>query len=78
MLPWLTINFFVKDKFDALWELEKAFKIVTKNFTEYLLALVKTVIFCVIYYLLCFVLVGIPCLQFGSMYYLAKFYKDHH
>jgi hypothetical protein len=77
LLPWLMINFFVKETFDSLWEIKKAFNIVFENAIDYIFAYLKTLIFSLIYILLCFVLVGIPCYLFGSSFYLAEFYKSY-
>jgi hypothetical protein len=48
ILPWLIMNFFVKGTFSSLWELKKAFDIVTSNAKEYVIAIIKTFIFAVI------------------------------
>jgi len=77
LLPWLTMNFFVKETFEALWEVKKAFYIVTNNIVDYLWVLLKTIIFTIIYGLLSIVLVGIPAYAFGKMYFLTEFYKKH-
>jgi len=77
LLPWLIINFFVKGKFSALWELKKVFNIVFKNAVEYIIAFVKTIIYEVIYGILSIVLVGIPCYTFGNLYFLTDFYQKY-
>lgn len=75
IIPWLTMNFFIKEKFAALWDIQKAFDVVFSHGKEYVFAFLKTIIFSVIYGLLSFVLVGIPAYVFGNMYFLAEFYK---
>jgi hypothetical protein len=75
MLPILMINLYVKNEFKAIWELEKVFKMVFKNFADYLMALLKTIGYGIIYIIGMIVLVGIPCYIFGMMYYLVDFYK---
>jgi hypothetical protein len=77
LLPWLTINFFMKGTFDSLWEVKKAFNLVFDNAKEYLFAFLKTIAYSVIYMIACIVLVGIPALAFGSQFFLADFYKRH-
>ena len=74
-LPWLVINLFVKGEFKALWELKEVYEVVTKRFTEYLIALLKTIVFGIIYGLASIVLIGIPCYMFGGYYYLIDFYR---
>lgn len=78
MLPWLMINFYTKEKFSALWEIEKCFSSVTKNLGDYVVSLLKTIVYVIIYGLASFILIGIPCYTFGSMYYMAEFYKENH
>ena len=75
ILPWLVMNFFIKEEFSALWDLRKAFDIVFGNAKEYIIAYVKTIIYTVIYGLLSLVLIGIPPSLFGGYYFLAEFYK---
>jgi hypothetical protein len=77
IIPWLMINFFVKDSFSALWELQKAFDIVFNNAVEYIIAAIKTLIYEVVYGLLSIVLIGIPCYAFGNLYFLTDFYKKY-
>ena len=77
LLPWLTINFFMKGNFKSLWEIKKAFNIVFDNIKEYLFAFIKTAVYGIIYGILSLILIGIPCAVFGRMYYLTAFYKKH-
>ena len=77
LVPWLTMNFFVKETFNSLWDVKKAYRIVTENFVEYLFAYLKTIVYCIVYLVLCLVLVGIPCLAFGGRFFIAEFYRKH-
>jgi hypothetical protein len=77
VLPWLMINFLVKDEFGALWDIGKCFDAVFKNFGDYLLALIKTIVFAIIYFIASFVLVGIPCYMFGGNFYFVEFYRNN-
>jgi len=77
ILPWLFVNFMVKDKFSALWEIQKATNAVVKNIKAYVIAFVKTLVFTIIYGIASIILIGIPCLSFGSMTYLVDFYNHH-
>ena len=78
LLPWLVINFMVKETFDSLWELKNAFNNVFNNAVEYIFVYLKTLVFIIIYSILSFVLVGIPCYMFGYPYFLAGFYRRYH
>jgi hypothetical protein len=75
LLPWLFINLYVKGEFNAIWEIRKAFEEVTNRFLDYLVAFLKTIGFGIIYIIASFILIGIPCYTFGSMYYLVDFYR---
>ncbi|MFT4304740.1 MAG: DUF4013 domain-containing protein [Candidatus Woesearchaeota archaeon] len=75
LLPWLLINLYVKNEFMAIWEIEKAFNAVKNRFLDYLVAMIKTIGFGIIYGLASLVLIGIPCYMFGFTYYLVDFYK---
>ncbi len=77
LLPWLMINFFMKETFESLWDINRAYKVVTVHVVEYLFALLKSIVFGAVYFVLCFVLVGIPCLAFGKNFFLADFYRRH-
>jgi hypothetical protein len=77
LLPWLVINFFVKETFESLWEIEKAYNAVAKNIIEYLFMMLKSIVFVIVYGVLCIVLVGIPCLAFGHNFFIAEFYRRH-
>ncbi|MFH1637121.1 MAG: DUF4013 domain-containing protein [Candidatus Woesearchaeota archaeon] len=76
-IPYLVINFMVKGQFAATLEIKKAASEVFKNLGEYVVAFLKTIAFGIVYGLLCFVLIGIPCLSFGQYFYLADFYRKH-
>ncbi len=75
LVPWLTVNFFVKGTFDSLWEINKAARIVFSNFVDYLFTFLKELLYGIVYIILSFVLVGIPCLLFGKNFFMADFYK---
>ncbi len=77
LVPWITINFFIKGNFMALWEIKKAFNLVFDNIKEYLFAYIKTIMYGIIYGILSLILIGIPCAVFGRLYYLTAFYKKH-
>ncbi|MEA3378552.1 MAG: DUF4013 domain-containing protein [Nanoarchaeota archaeon] len=76
-IPYLAINFLVTGKFADLFDYKKVIKNVFNNAGEYLIAFFKTLGYMVIYYLLSFVLIGIPCLTFGQFYFLTEFYAKY-
>ena len=77
IVPMLIVNLFVKETFGAAWELEKVFSMVFENLWDYIVTLVKTFVFTVVYIVMSLVLVGIPGLMFGMYYYYANFYQRH-
>jgi len=77
MLPYMIINFLVKDKFSALWEVEKTINVVFKNVTAYLIAFAKQIVFVIVYGIASIILIGIPCYVFGNAIFLADFYRNH-
>lgn len=76
-VPYLVTNFLVKGEFKASFEVSKAAAQVFNNIGDYVMAMLKTLAFCILYGLLSIVLVGIPALEFGHMFYLADFYRRH-
>lgn len=77
LFPWLIMNFFIEETFNSLWEVKKAFNIVTENIVDYLWAYLKTIIYMIVYGILSIFLIGIPCYSFGGYYFLTEFYKNH-
>lgn len=77
LVPWLSMNFFMKESFESLWEIKKAYRIVSTNIVEYLFAMLKTILYTIVYLVMCIVLVGIPCLAFGNNFFLAEFYRKN-
>jgi len=77
LAPWIGINLLQKYTIESTFEFKKAGIIVFNHLGEYLLALVKTIVFSVIYFVLSIVLVGIPCLSFGREIYFAEFYAKY-
>ncbi|MBN2420668.1 DUF4013 domain-containing protein [Candidatus Woesearchaeota archaeon] len=77
LLPWLIMNFFMKETFESLWDIKKAYRIVSTNVVEYLFAMLKTILYTIVYGMMCIVLVGIPCLAFGQNFFLAEFYRKN-
>lgn len=77
VLPYIIIHLFVTDKFGSTFDYNRWWRVVGGNFTEYIIALVKTIVFTLVYGLLSLVLIGIPGYVFGSNIYLAEFYARY-
>jgi hypothetical protein len=75
IVPYLSMNLMVTEKFSSQFEFSKAVKVVFGNFKKYVIALLMTIFYTAVYVILMFVLVGIPCLSFGGYYFLADFYR---
>lgn len=76
-LPYLVINLFVTDKFEESFNIKKTCNAVCNNLGDYLIAYLKTLGFGIIYLFLSIVLIGIPCLTFGKLFFLTEFYANH-
>lgn len=75
ILPMLIINFFVKEKMDALFEFEVVPKVFA-NIKYYVAALFMEIMLSIVFLVLSIVLVGIPAGLFTKNIFLARFYKD--
>jgi hypothetical protein len=75
ILPWLVMNFYMKETFSSLWSVGEAFKKVFNNFGDYVFVLLKSIVYSVFYLILSIVLVGIPCSLFGKNFFFADFYS---
>ncbi|MDP3918503.1 MAG: DUF4013 domain-containing protein [Nanoarchaeota archaeon] len=77
VLPYIIIHLFVTDKFESTFDYNRWWRVVGGNFTEYLVAFLKTLVYAIVYGLLSFVLIGIPCYAFGMNIYIAEFYAKY-
>lgn len=77
-VPYLTMHFMVRGDFAATFDYKAVIKHVFGNLKDYAVALLKSVVYYAVYFVLSFVLVGIPCLTFGSYFFLAEFYAKNH
>lgn len=76
IMPWIGINLMQKYTVASTFEFGKAANIVFGNFAEYIIVLVKTIGYVLIYAILSIVLIGIPCLAFGQRLFIADFYAS--
>ncbi len=77
-VPYLTMHFLVRGDFAATFDYNAVIEHVFGNLKDYAVALLKSIVYYVVYFVLSFVLVGIPCLTFGSYFFLAEFYAKNH
>ena len=77
LLPWLTVNLMQKYTVASTFEFQKAFEVVFGNFGEYIMVLIRSLFYGIIYALLILVLIGIPCSLFGKHIYIADFYAAY-
>jgi len=77
LMPYLILHFLNTGKFEDTFALKKTWDTVFGDFVGYLIAMLKTIGFGLIYGVLMLVLVGIPCYAFGSSVFLAEFYRTH-
>ncbi|MAG78009.1 hypothetical protein CL616_01450 [archaeon] len=72
--PILFINFFVKETIESLFEF-KIIKYVFKNIGDYFIAILKSLVLSLIFFLMWIILVGIPAGSFTKNIFLADFYR---
>lgn len=73
--PYLIINLVATDDIAASFEFKKVWKVVVEdNLKDYLIVMLKSFVYGLLYGLLSIVLVGIPCSLFGRQYFLCDFY----
>lgn len=77
-VPYLMVHFLVRGDFAATFDYKAIIEHVFGNLKDYAVALLKTIVYCIVYFVLSFVLAGIPCLYFGSCFFMAEFYAKNH
>ncbi len=75
LLPYLVLNVMMKESLASSFEIQNAWSAVTKDFGAYVLVVLKTIGFSVIYGIASIILIGIPCLAFGNQVYLADWFS---
>ena len=75
-IPMMTINVMVKKKISATFEFKHILNLVSKNFGEYLITLLRGIGYSLVTTLLMLVLVGIPMTMARNMYW-ADFYREN-
>ena len=73
-IPILFINFFYKETMDSLFEF-KIVKVVFNNIGDYFIALLKSLLLGIVFFIMWIVLVGIPAGSFTKNIFLADFYR---
>jgi len=74
VFPMLTINFFNKETVGSYFEFE-ILKSVFNNLGDYVVAVLKSILLCVVFLLMSIILVGIPAGIFTEGMFLADFYR---
>lgn len=77
LVPWLFINLMEKYTVAATFEWGEAVNVVFGNFSDYVVTLIKSIGYSIIYGLLSLILVGIPCQFFGKNIFFADFYARY-
>ena len=74
IVPILTINFISKMTISSFFEL-KIIKFVFTHFGDYVVAVLKSILLCIVFVFMILILVGIPALFFTENIFLADFYR---
>jgi hypothetical protein len=75
LVPYLTMNVVMKRSLSASFEVQNAWSAVTKDFGGYVLTVLKSIAYLLIYGIASLVLVGIPCLAFGGYIFYADWFS---
>jgi hypothetical protein len=75
-VPYIVVHFLVTGDFASTFDYQKVVDDVFGDIKNYVLALLKTIVYGAVYYVASLVLVGIPCLHFGGCYFMAEFYAN--
>jgi hypothetical protein len=75
-VPYIVIRFLYTGEFKDTFNYQIVVDDVFGDISNYLMALLKTIVYGVFYWVLSFILIGIPCLYFGGYYFLAEFYAN--
>jgi len=74
VVPMLAINFFVKGTVESSFDIKKVHA-VFNNIEDYLVVILKSIGLGLIFFIMIFILVGIPASVFGKNIFLADFYR---
>jgi len=75
-LPYIVVHVIMKNNFKASWDVETWWRVVIQeNFKEYVLAWLRSLVYGIAYFLLSFILIGIPGSLFGKQIFFADFYR---
>jgi hypothetical protein len=77
VLPYLAMHLMVTGKFASSFDFSSWWRVVVGNFGAYIIALLKGIIYSVVYGLLSLIIIGIPGNLFGGHLYIADFYARH-
>jgi len=74
IIPILTINFISKMTIGSFFEVKILGPVFT-HFGDYIVAVLKSILLCIVFAFMCIILVGIPALVFTENMFLADFYR---
>jgi hypothetical protein len=74
VIPILTINFMNKETVGSFFAFGKV-KYVFANLGDYIIAILKTILLCIVFLIMFLILVGIPAQAFTQNIFLADFYR---
>lgn len=81
IMPMLMVNYAVKRKFSAFFDVVFATKMVFGNFIDYIVLILKNIVVG-LFWLLCSIPIvtliwTLPAMQFSGQYLIAQFYRKH-
>ncbi|MDP6583995.1 MAG: hypothetical protein QF535_05020, partial [Anaerolineales bacterium] len=74
LVPYMVVHYCVTSEFKSTFDFKRWWRVVGSNVADYVVSLLKTIVYVLIYGLLSFVIIGIPSYTFGGYIYLADFY----
>jgi hypothetical protein len=77
VVPYMFVNLIVKETFISTFDFESWWNAVVGNFGEYLLVVVYSIAYAILYGLLSLVLVGLPGSILGRYIFYADFYRRY-
>jgi len=75
LVPYLTMNVIMKENLSASFEIQNAWSAVSKDFGGYVVVVLKSIAYMIIYGLASILLVGIPCLAFGGYIFYGDWFS---
>ncbi|HII71638.1 TPA: DUF4013 domain-containing protein [Candidatus Woesearchaeota archaeon] len=77
IMPYLVLNTMMKQNISASFAFSDALNAVTKDIGGYIMVVLKTIVYYLVYGLACLILIGIPCLAFGGIIFYAEWFSSN-